>query len=363
MNTKIKNTVKTVFTIGALLGFVALAGASTWMPPTATPPGANVDEPINIGSTSQTKTGALAVTGLVNWGTTFLSGKSAIGSLAPTSMFGVTSFVAPTLYVKGTSGYGALVADGSTAVYGPLTVQSTSSTGGIGNNPLNINGGNVSLSGVSNHFLENGIRVCLQTGAGCPDTTTTTTGPGGITGTGTSSFIPKFTGASTLGNSSLHDYGAFMSLEAGEALRVDSGVIVNEAGSTPGLAGGVRFGGAASGEGIVSNRTTSDLELWAGGVDRMSIDNSGNITAAGGRSVCLSDGTGCSRSITMYAVINSPVSIPGSSARTCDNLSDDGSTIATSAYSPYGPGTIVTHAYCERSGTYWALPVAGHLNP
>jgi hypothetical protein len=97
MNNKFKQTAKTVLVVGAMLGFVGLASAST----TFTPPGTgyafptNVDAPLNVGSAGQTKignlttSGAFATTGLTNFGTlsqvgmaTFLGGIKVSGGSA-----------------------------------------------------------------------------------------------------------------------------------------------------------------------------------------------------------------------------------------------------------------------------------------
>jgi hypothetical protein len=53
-----------LLTLVILLSGISLAGASSaWKNPTATPPGNNIDAPINVGTDTQDKAGALRVTG------------------------------------------------------------------------------------------------------------------------------------------------------------------------------------------------------------------------------------------------------------------------------------------------------------
>ncbi len=57
-----------------LVGFYSLQ--ANWSPSTATPPGNNVPPPINTGTSSQEKDGALAVGGLAVFGATYIQGAS-----------------------------------------------------------------------------------------------------------------------------------------------------------------------------------------------------------------------------------------------------------------------------------------------
>lgn len=62
MRNQLLNATK-VITLAVILSF-GLSYAIAWTAPAATPPGGNVDAPINTGSTAQTKAGNLTVSGL-----------------------------------------------------------------------------------------------------------------------------------------------------------------------------------------------------------------------------------------------------------------------------------------------------------
>lgn len=57
-----------ILLLGKLLGlnWFSRAEASSWTGPSATPPGGNVDPPLNVGPTSQTKKGGLKIEGTLH---------------------------------------------------------------------------------------------------------------------------------------------------------------------------------------------------------------------------------------------------------------------------------------------------------
>ncbi len=162
MKNKLTTISKTVVLLGSLVGFAALAGAATWTAPAGAPPGSNVEAPINVSATSQTKAGALAVTGLANWGTSFFQGKADFGAVRPPALSAIQIFIQGSSVIKGSSGFwgnlGVVQNDGSTVV--PAT------------------------GGIYNTLQVQGYRVCLQNGADCPTMTggVGPTGPAGPAG-------------------------------------------------------------------------------------------------------------------------------------------------------------------------------------
>lgn len=265
-------------------------GGAGWTAPGSTPPTGNVAAPINVSSVVQLKSGKLILGavpcplpptwaptgskltvngttdtfGFANWGTSYLAGKTTVGGSAPSTMFG-SPFTAPALYAKAGAGYSAFVADGGATVYGGLNAM----TGGV-----NVPNGDIRLTG-SGHIYENGARVCLETGVGCPasggGTTTTTTS--GLGGSGTTGYLPKFVSGTSLGNSIVSDGGSFVNVAG--SINADKGLVLNNSGALGILDVGVRFGGASSGEGVTSNRVANNLEFRTANEIRMSIDNSG----------------------------------------------------------------------------------------
>lgn len=62
MKTKITQNIKSIILALILVAGIGVVSAySTWTPPTATPPGNNVDRPLNVGTTAQAKNGSLTI--------------------------------------------------------------------------------------------------------------------------------------------------------------------------------------------------------------------------------------------------------------------------------------------------------------
>lgn len=71
------------------LGISYASAASVWTGPSATPPGDNVDVPVNVGNNAQSKTGDLSVGAfLANYNSQFL-GSVSIGATSPSNSYGL----------------------------------------------------------------------------------------------------------------------------------------------------------------------------------------------------------------------------------------------------------------------------------
>jgi hypothetical protein len=103
----------------------------------------------------------------------------------------------------------------------------------------------------------------------------TLAGLGGVGGTGTTNFLPKFTGASTLGNSIVSESGAAISVAGniqtdGNANRYvkSTGFISNQLGQLS------DFGGGDAGYYFVAG---GGIQFVSGGANRMLLNSSGNV--------------------------------------------------------------------------------------
>lgn len=345
-----------------------LSGGSGWTAPTSTPPTGNVAAPINVSATAQLKPGKLILGGVpcptpmswiptdskltvngvtdtfgfANWGTSRLYGKVAVTAPAPSTMFGAP-FTAPALYAKSGSGYSAFVADGGASIYGGLNVL----TGGI-----NMPNGDIKLTG-SGHIYENGARVCLESGAGCPASGTTTGG-----GSFWSASSANITNTNT-GNVGVGVASPIHKLDVGGVIRTNNNLYVE-------------------GQGIVS----LGLRVGAGGAptNMLSVtgnaDVSGNLTV-GGQSVCRQDGTNCRLPLNIVYMVVPQGDVrsgtAGSPYRACAAVSSGTSLSGTwfwagpggSWYDNYyhNEGSLTPYKYCRSeldSGNYvWEIPRAG----
>jgi hypothetical protein len=315
--------VKTILAVGAMFGFVTFAFAGTWTAPTAIPPDGNVDAPINVSATAQTKAGALALTGFANYGTssfsglaTFLGGVSIGTSSTPatTTMLGVNGgslFNGPALLMSTIQ-----IAGGSPGA-GKVLTATNSSGNAAWQTPV--------VPGVAHDTT--------MTGAGTTASPlhVVATGTGGGLSGGTNTIIPKWTSATTLGNSEISDNGSTVS---------DSGNM-SVAGSFTVTGGESHFYYSA-----VSG---------SGPDPRPGIPYS--IKADSIATNAFYDGA----AIKVYEIQRRSTGIPGTSVPYCEGLSDNGSTTIDTAYSPFPDGTLTTHPYCENSGVYWSLQKIGGL--
>jgi|GEM_PF-1974365 len=244
MNKKAIQIAKTILVAGSLLGFVAVAGASTWTPPTATPPAGNVDQPINIGSGAQGKLGTLRLGG---------AGTATAGSVL--DVLGVTS----------TNGLVNL----GTSVFNGL-IKITAGSPGAG-------------------------KVLTSDAAG--NATWAAAAAGGITGSGTPTFLPKFGPAgTTLNDSQIKDNGGGgIIIGTGIQLKQDQGGAM-ELGAIDGAANtgfkkpyiDFHYG--------VGTPQDYNARIMNDSNNHLLIDSAvgitGNLTVAG-QNVCRQDGTNC----------------------------------------------------------------------
>ena len=307
MNTKIVNITKIMLVTGALLGAASIAGAAsvvgtgvgsvgsvgtvgtsgvgevtsttgatttgtttggcattaspsgTWAAPTSAPTAGNVAAPVNIGAGDQYKPGKLTLgpcpiagtvpsklsvngitdtTGFANWGAEFIQGFTTIGASWVAPRFASTS-PQPKLYVKADSpSQFAGVFGGGVAVLGNIGItQPDGST-------LNPDVGGYTL------FVQ-GQRVCLQDGTDCPTVTSTKT-VAGLTGSGTTNHLAKWSG-SGLADSSV--------VEGGES-HFWNGTYTDP---EPGTATAIKATSIASGSMFVAGSTTT-TNLYVGGL-------------------------------------------------------------------------------------------------
>lgn len=152
-----------LFTVGIVMGLAFSASvAAAWTGPAGSPPNNNVSAPLNVGTTAQDKNGNIGVNGLAVFGNSLLGGS--VGSNAYLN-FGGTS---------GTGGYGIWDNNGTLEF-------------------KNSGGSWASLQGTIYNY-------CSGTGS-C--------GSGGtISGSGSTNYVPRWTGATALGNSSISDDGS-----------------------------------------------------------------------------------------------------------------------------------------------------------
>ncbi len=299
MNKRFIAIAKTVLVTGSLFGFVAAAGATTtWTPPSAAAPSGNTDAPINVSSSTQTKAGVLAVTGFSNWGVSFLQGKVAIGGTTAPG----TATSTPALTVNGVSGsFPALyVPNGDSTFNGALNI--------IGGGSINMAGGSINMTGAgSNHFTENGSRVCLQSGAGCPSATalvhdTTLTGSGTTAsplsvaasgGSGDSFWIADPSNTNNIystnsGNVGIGGSPSSRKLYVWGVTRLGDTIDYGTAQVLSVAPGQVNFDAPGVGGGrLAINGTTGEVTIGT------------NLKVAG-QNVCLQNGTNCPTAVTVY---------------------------------------------------------------
>ena len=250
------------FVLGLFLAAIFLSSvASAWTGPTATAPGNNTSAPLNVSATAQVKNGNIGVNGLAVFGNTLLQGSSYLnfGSTAGTNGYGVwdnggtlnfknsggswqtiqsivstligsaglwTSGSGGTIYYNGGNvGIGTaspnakLEVNGTAQFDGGLTAAGILHSTGYGEDTwIPYSDGNMYFripSGGYAHFdalpnyntvfaVTNSGNICLNGSciSSWPAASTATIG-----GSGTTGYIPRFTGATTIGNSSLTSDG------------------------------------------------------------------------------------------------------------------------------------------------------------
>ncbi len=100
MKKNISAILKSGILLGALLGIVSIVHAQTWTAPTGTPPSNNTAAPVNVGSITQFRTGALGVgeassTTVANTATGFtleINGPTSTNGLASFGVSYITDF-------------------------------------------------------------------------------------------------------------------------------------------------------------------------------------------------------------------------------------------------------------------------------
>jgi hypothetical protein len=426
MKTKLIQLAKTTLVIGTLtFGSIALAA---WTTPPASPTTCptttdGCNPPVNVGSNAQAKTGGLRVgaggapsvgyildaiglvgaQGLTNTGASKLAGNTEIGApitaAVPSSMLSIGAAelagTAASPILKTSAGvlgsstgsiltlasFGFLSTNNSSfgiraarTASGSTWTQTAIGIGMDVDNTMNINnnflwfnnGGNVGIATSSptqkldvNGYVK-GTGFCI--GVSC--ITSWPSGSGTLSGSGTTGTIPKFTGATSIGDSSVMDNGTGVSIGAslGGNAAIELGNSATS-GTTPYLDFhyGVSSGGADYNMRII-NSSNGQLDVQGG-----------NLRVSG-VSVCRQDGTNCPGSgggAALYMVTSNP-----SNGYGCAYFTDGGAgpgsyiTAAPNAsagvYSGYNwNGLITSHRYCGGSsgGYVWELPMVGHLNP
>ena len=185
-----------LLSIGVLLFSVQAVYA--WTGPSGTAPNNNVSAPINVGSTDQIKNAAIGVNGLAVFGNSLLQAASYLN-------WGATS---------GTNGYGIRESGGALEFKNSggswQTLQAIVS-GLVGSGIVGPQGpaGPAGATGATG-----ATGIAGATGATGPAGPTGATGPqgpagsGGLSGSGTTNYIAKFTGATSIGNSIISDNGS-----------------------------------------------------------------------------------------------------------------------------------------------------------
>jgi hypothetical protein len=86
-----------VMLLGLLVAVAAATSAFAWNPPTQSPPGGNVESPLNVSSTTQTKLGVLNVNGLRSYVDIIVDNRIGVGTTSP----GFSLSVAGPVYATG----------------------------------------------------------------------------------------------------------------------------------------------------------------------------------------------------------------------------------------------------------------------
>ncbi len=229
-NNQILNTVKIVLlavVLAAGMQYVSAQTAPSWQAPVSSPPAGNTYAPLNVSSSGQVKDGGLTLGYTLSDGNTGLivqNGTAIFGNLRLTRTG--TGGASDANYIQ--SGAARTAGSWAPLYIGPYSNNSSTAKIGIGastGNALDVYG-NVNLPTGSCYKI-NG--VCLTTGGGT----------GGVAGSGTANYIPKWTNSTTLGNSMIVDNGTSVGVgtaspDAGAKLHVAGTIKINGSGQAPG---------------------------------------------------------------------------------------------------------------------------------
>ena len=154
------NTASKTFRLSATVSlfiFGAIVGATythSWDGPSSTPPNNNVPIPINVGSASQIKTGASAVNGFSNSGSSYIVGNLGVGVASPVQKLQVNGYTRATGFCINTScitswptagSYGASAATGYAATPSGNSVTCPAGRVMTGVNPVGSGSTNVGM--------------------------------------------------------------------------------------------------------------------------------------------------------------------------------------------------------------------------
>jgi hypothetical protein len=254
-----------VLALALALGISYVSAAGTWTGPTATPPGGNVDTPVNVGNNAQSKAGDLSVGAfLANLNSLFL-GNVTIGSISAPAQFKL---------INGAQGSGKVLASDAS---GSATWVSTSSLGisGGGTSTTTVQSVNVGFttfqvfnssgsftvpSGVTKTMVE----VWGAGGGGYRNGGDIYSGAGGGYAKGIYTVSPGASYTVTVGD--------------GGAARVNGGLsrfgaLLTASGGTAGNSNGYGIGGLGSGTGSI---------ITVSGGDGNGSGSVGNVGGAGG---------------------------------------------------------------------------------
>jgi len=182
--------------------------------PSAGPTGGTVYAPLNTGPTAQTKNGNLTIGGQITItggtpgaGKVLTSNASGLASWVTPSAGGVSQIIAGTnVTISPVGGTGAVTINASGGGgTGTVTSVGTNNglTGGtiatIGTLGLNLTGISTCTNPTTNKIYWNGSYLACGTDQ--------TGGAGGLSGSGSINYVPKWTGGTSLGNSQIYDNG------------------------------------------------------------------------------------------------------------------------------------------------------------